>query len=70
MHQIAILNYATCRVEIVSIEPETWQRYADDLDTLVYEVWGYKSAEVSYMSGENGIGITRMTETEVRENLV
>lgn len=65
MHQIAILNYATCKIEIIDISSETWQKYAEDLDLLVYDVWGYKCTEIYYISGENGIGITHLHENEL-----
>lgn len=63
MHQIAILNYSTCQVEIIDISPATWQQYAEDLDALVYGVWGYKQSEIYYMSGKDGIEIIHSSET-------
>lgn len=65
MHQIAILNYATCKIEIIDISAETWQKYAENLDSLIYNVWGYKRTEIYYMSGENGIAIIHLHEKEL-----
>lgn len=65
MHQIAILNYATCKIEIIDISSETWQKYAENLDSLIYDVWGYKRTEIYYMSRENGIAIIHLHEKEL-----
>ena len=65
MHQIAILNYATCKIEIIDISSETWQKFAEDLDLLVYDIWGYKRTEIYYMYGENGIEVTHLHENEL-----
>ena len=65
MPQLAILNYATCAVDIIDITPATFQKYADDLDVLVYDVMGYRRDEVYYMVGETGIRVNQMAEDEI-----
>ena len=65
MSQLAILNYATCAVDIIDLSPATLQQYAEDFDTLVYDVLGYRRSEVYYMVGENGIRVNQMSENEI-----
>ncbi|MBQ0048868.1 MAG: hypothetical protein KBT12_01310 [Bacteroidales bacterium] len=49
MSQIAILNYETASVEIITLSEATIQRYANDYDKLVYGAMGYKRSAVYYM---------------------
>lgn len=55
MPQLAIIDYATGKIEIFNLSLETFNRYSDDFDALVFEVLGYRQSEVYYMVSENEI---------------
>lgn len=55
MPQLAIIDYATGKIEIFNLSLETINRYSDDFDALVFEVLGYRQSEVYYMVSENEI---------------
>lgn len=63
MPQIAIMNYADCSIDIINISAETWNKYVEDFDVLVYDVMGYQKDEVYYMTGSNLIK-TRIIEED------
>ena len=59
MPQIAIIDYSSCSIEIISLSDETYNKYVGNFDELVFGVWGYSEDEIYYMVGENGIAVNR-----------
>lgn len=55
MPQIAVMNYGNCSIDIINISKETWDKYADDFDILIFDVMGYCKDEVYYMTGKDQI---------------
>lgn len=52
MAQLAIMNYETASIEIVTLSESTVKEYATDYDKLVYGVMGYKPSAIYYMIAE------------------
>lgn len=50
--ELIVLNYEIAELHRITLSQETYERYANDTDSLVYGVLGYKESEVSYMIGE------------------
>lgn len=65
MHQIAIFNYSSCFIDIINVSAETWAKYSDDFDKLVFGVWGYRQEDVYYMTGENTITTRHLREEDL-----
>lgn len=52
MAQLAIMNYETASIEIITLSETTINEYANDYDKLVYGMMGYKQSAVYYMIAE------------------
>lgn len=50
---IAIINYESASVKLMTIENSVLEQYADDYDVLVYGVMGYKPESVYYMISDS-----------------
>lgn len=50
---IAIINYESASVELMTIENSVLEQYADDYDVFVYGVMGYKPESVYYMISDS-----------------
>lgn len=57
MPQLAIIDYASGKIEILNLSTETFQKYSDNFDVLVYEVLDYRQSDVYYMVSEDGIEV-------------
>ncbi len=62
MPQLAIIDYSTGKIEIFNLSTETFEKYSNDFDVLVYEVLGYRQSDVYYMVSERGIEVVEDTE--------
>ncbi len=61
MPQLAIIDYSTGKIEILNLSTETFEKYSNDFDVLVYEVLGYRQSDVYYMVSEKGIEVVEDT---------
>lgn len=50
---LAIMNYETASIELVTLDVSLIDEYADDYDRLVFDVMGYKPESVYYMIADN-----------------
>lgn len=50
---LAIMNYESASIELVTLEATQLAEYADDYDSLVYGTMGYKPESVYYMIADN-----------------
>lgn len=50
---LAIMNYESASIELVTLDCSILDEYADDYDKLVYGTLGYKPESVYYMIAEN-----------------
>lgn len=57
MPQLAIIDYSLGKIELFNLSPETFQKFSDDFDVLVYEVLGYRQSDVYYMISEKEIDV-------------
>lgn len=64
MPQIAIMNYGDCSIDIINLSEETWSKYAEDFDVLVYDVLRYQKDEVYYMTGRDIIRTRNIEEDQ------
>ncbi len=57
MPQLAIIDYSTGKIEILNLSAETFEKYSNDFDVLVYEVLGCRQSDVYYMVSGNRIEV-------------
>lgn len=50
---LAIMNYESASIELVSLDGSLLDEYAEDFDRLVYGAMGYKPESVYYMIADN-----------------
>lgn len=50
---LAIMNYESASIELVTLDGSLLDEYADDYDRLVYDAMGYKPESVYYMIADN-----------------
>ena len=50
---LAIMNYESASIELVTLERSLLEEYEDDYDRLIYDTMGYKSTNVYYMIADN-----------------
>ncbi len=62
MPQLAIIDYSTGKIEILNLSAETFEKYSNDFDVLVYEVLGYRQSDVYYMVSEKEIEVVEDSE--------
>lgn len=53
MTTLAIINYESAQIELVTLEAAQVAEYGDDYDKLVYGAMGYKPESVYYMIADN-----------------
>lgn len=53
MPTLAIMNYESAKIELIDLPSAIVQKYAQNLDDLVFDKMGYKQTNVYYMVADS-----------------